>query len=238
MPAYPRPAEASDDVHVWLRPETWPTPKWFSAVAQPRRFGFGGHRSRMKHYEDYLEHQLRTRYMALEGDFRTVYANFGDSGTVDQGTAARIVDLLHLARAELESDTSDLAAASAALDLVERYMVWTYPMHIAEARVATMYLRVDALPPRDKETFSRQLDSLCDKKGKLRDDVGYELRGVFDEIIGAYNRAMLDAQLSRGLQIKRLRTLRWWGIVLLVLLLVASAFTLPPTGGLTPVIPA
>jgi hypothetical protein len=223
----------SGGLHVWLRADTWPTPKWYGPPGDAPLFGWVASRAKLKRYEDYLTHQLRARYMELEGDFRTVYANFGNTNTVDQGTAARIVDLLHLSREVLERDAPDLAAASAALDLVERYMVWTYPLHVAEARITTMYLRVETLPPRDRAAFTRQLDLVCDGNGKLKPGVGYGLRAVFDELIGGYNRHTLETQLSRGLQIRRLRILRSWGIVLLGLLVAASALTLPPTGGLT-----
>jgi len=165
---------------VWLRADTWPTPKWYRPPGDTPLFGWLASRAKLKRYEDYLTHQFRARYMELEGDFRTVYANFGNTNTVDQGTAARIVDLLHLSREVLERDAPDLAAASAALDLVERYMVWTYPLHVAEARITTMYLRVETLPPRDRAAFTRQLDLVCDSNGKLKPGVGYGLRAVFE----------------------------------------------------------
>jgi hypothetical protein len=187
--------------------------------------------TRLKRYEDFLEHQLQTRYMELEGDFRTVYANFGATDVVDQGTAARIVDLLQVSRKALEDDSPDLLTASATLDLIERYMVWTYPAHVAEARLTTMYLRIEALPQHERIAFTRELDLLCDGTGQLRPDSGARLRSVFDEVIGGYNRYMLQTQLGSGLQIRRLKILIWWGAVLLAVLLLAAPLAVAPGNG-------
>lgn len=219
-------------VHAWLRAETWPRPKWYrGAPARHSRFWSVGD-ARLQRYEDFLEHQLHARYMELEGDFRTVYENFGQDPTVvDQATAARIVDLLHLSRNILEEESPDLLSASSTLDLVERYMVWMYPPHIAEARLTSMYLRVGQLPPQDRSAFTRELDLLCDGTGKLRPNTESRLRSVFDEVIGGYNRYMLQSQLGSGLQIRRLKILTWWGAVLLCVLLLASPLAVAPGQG-------
>ena len=112
-----------------LADENWPAPGWLDGSknekdrAQPTP----------RQYEDYLTRQLRTRYLDLENDFRSVYGNFGDK-FADHVTASRIASLLHITRPALESNTPDHFTIASTLDQVDRYLVWIYPPHVGLAR--------------------------------------------------------------------------------------------------------
>jgi hypothetical protein len=207
----------------WVNPQSWPEPKWFATAATARRL----------RYEDYFAYQLRTRYVELENEFRTVFGNFvmeSLGGTpVDLVSAERVVSLLHVARRALEVEEPDLLMVSNTLDLVERYMLWLTPSFILVAAMPVLRLRAESLPERERVLFTDQLNQLYDESGELPTETGrlHLLRGVFDEVIGAYNQHMLREQIGSGLQLKRLRTLRLWGLLVLPVLLAAMPLIMP-----------
>ena len=221
--------EPGDSTPAILRSDAWPTPAWFSNKAQKPLRG----------YHEYFAHQLRTRYVELEGDFRTVYGNFWHHETMDRVTASGIADLLHTCRAALETNTPDLHAASSLLDLIERYMVWLYPQHVSDARITAIRLRVEALGEPERSLFRKQVDALVDNAGSVkRFGIGLQ-RSVYDEVIGAYNRRVLRAQIGRGLQIERLKALLAGSAILLVVFLAAFPLLMPeartPAGQIQPI---
>ena len=200
-----------------LSPEQWPTAGWFTAGAQ---------RPPLRGYREYLSHQLRTRYVELEGDFRTVYGNFRHHSAMDHATAEGVANLLHTCRATLESDTPDLLAASSLLDLIERYMVWLYPQHVADARITAIRLRVEALREPQRSLYRKQINALRDHAGSSPRGMGLQ-RSVYDEIISAYNQAVLTTHIGRGLQIERLKALCLGSAILLAVFLVAFPLLMP-----------
>ena len=114
--------ERSAHVTQLLKPENWPTPKWYVE----------GKARRIQTYEEYLTIQLRVRYSELENYFRSVLGNFPDAA--DIVTATRVSDILQAARGSLESETPEFLTLSSALDLVERRMVWFCPDWVNRAK--------------------------------------------------------------------------------------------------------
>jgi hypothetical protein len=212
--------------HRWLEPGAWPIPGWYSKP-QPRK---------VEGYEDYFARQLRARYTELEADFRSVFGNFA-AGTfprewLDEVTAERTVGMLHQAREALESETPDLVNVANLLDLVERYMIWLLPPHMVLAQIPLVRLRIAQLPSNERKLFTEQLD---DASTSAETDppsrVLAKLRPVFDAVTSLYNKHLLQSAIGSGLQIERLRALRLWGCLLLMIFLIASPIAMPSSGG-------
>jgi hypothetical protein len=178
-----------------LEPENWPTPKWYAE----------GKALRIQTYEEYFTFQLRARYSELENDFRSVLGNFPN--IADVVTATRISDILQAARCNLERETSELLTLSSSLDLVERYMVWVCPSHLNKAKSEGIMPRLDVVPVEQRGALSKRLTNLTEK-----DD---NLRSVLDDIIGQINSHTIQNRISMGLQVNRLRNLRFWGVIIL-----------------------
>ena len=153
-----------------LKPESWPTPKWF---LEKRVW-------KIQTYEEYYVFELRARYIELENDFRSVLGNFPN--LPDIVTAARISEILHSARENLEQETPSLLAISSCLNLVSRYMVWIYPEWMVKARIDGILPRLSSLPTSQRESRVKKLTALS---GSGKENYGGELRSVLDDTIGA-----------------------------------------------------
>jgi hypothetical protein len=190
-----------------LKPENWPTPRWY--VEKMVR--------KIQTYEEHFTFQLRARYLELENEFRSVLGNFPDAA--DFVTAARISDILHSARECLEQDTTELLTVSSALDLVERYMVWLYPPWVGRARINRILLRLESKSFNGRDSLIKKLTELSES-----DKEAYrgQLRSVVDETIGLINAQDIQDRIGRGLQINRLKALRLWGLVILLIFLTVS----------------
>lgn len=102
----------------WMNASTWPVPDWFlNASVQDS----------VRNFQSLSAHHLRARYVELEGDFRTIVANFA---VKDFATADAIFRHLQVIRDSLSRTRPQLLACASTLDLVERYMVWIYPPHV------------------------------------------------------------------------------------------------------------
>ena len=195
-------------VAEWLDPAKWPIPEWYKLK---------GYRTRS--FESFSTQQLRTRYLELEGDFRSIVGNFPPH---DKATAQTVFNCLQLTRPALEAKEPDYLTVSSTLDLVERYMVWLCPLHIIETRIVSTLLKLETLRPRGWERYARVLKkSQSDGKPELA-------RAPLDEAIAACNRVVLAQQIGSGLQIKRLRAYRRWGAVIMVLLVAATPILAEP----------
>jgi hypothetical protein len=147
-----------------------------------------------------------------------VYGNFYGQN-IDHVTAGRTAELLHMAKAALEHERpSELLAVASLLDLVERYMVWLYPLHVLQERAASVETQLRSFDSEHEQAWSRRLSTA------LENQIGEYLRSVLDEAIGIINRRVLQQQTGSALQIDRLRNLWFWGLVLLSVLLAASPF--------------
>jgi hypothetical protein len=190
-----------------LKPENWPTPKWYIEKKVEK----------IQTYEEHFTFQLRARYLELENDYRSVLGNFAD--VADFVTAARISDILHSARECLEQATTELLTVSSSFDLVERYMVWLYPPWVGRARINGILFRLESLSFNGRDFLIKKLTELSES-----DKEAYpgQLRSVLDETIGSINAQVIQDRIGRGLQINRLRALRFWGLVILLIFLAAS----------------
>jgi len=195
---------SADDL---LKPENWPTPKWY----------FDKKVTKIETYEEHFAFQLQTRYMELETDFRSVLGNFPNKA--DIVTASRIADILHSARGSLERGEIELLTVSSSLDLVERYMVWLYPDWVARARIEGILLRLESLSFKGKELLKERLSGLSKPEKETHHG---EVRSVLDEAIGLINAEVVQERIGRGLQINRLKALRLWGLVVLLIFLLAA----------------
>jgi hypothetical protein len=192
-----------------LKPEAWPTPKWHTAKKARR----------IRTYEEHFTFQLQARYIELENDFRSVLGNFPESA--DIVTAARISEILHSAREQLEQESAELLTVSSSLDLVERYMTWLYPPWLAKARINGILLRLESLSFVGQAFLIKKVTELSEAKEEAYRG---ELRSVLDTTIGSINAQVIQDRISKGLQINRLRALRRWGVVILVVFFAVSPF--------------
>jgi hypothetical protein len=197
------------DLHEWLTPENWPVPKWYGDKQGAEK---------IRTYDAYFAHQLRVRYVELENDFRTVFGNFGLSFG-DRVTAERIVALLHTARKMLEEDNSNSLSVSSVLDLVERYMVWLYPPHIAMVRIGGVIHGLQTVKSNGKDSIVIQLTKLSEGQPETYSG---QLRALLDEALGIINKQAISDQIGTGLQIERLKAFWRWGMAFLVIFLIAS----------------
>jgi hypothetical protein len=201
-----------DLVSEILEPEKWPTPKWYDE----RKAAKGA-----QTYEEYFTFQLQAKYLELENDFRSVLGNYSQGG--DIVVAGRIDDLLHSAKESLEHANPSLLMVSSVLDLVERYMVWLYPDWMARARISTILLKLGSLSFKGKDSLVSRLARLSELE---KESYPGQFRATLDETIGAINHQAFQGHIGRGLQINRLRLLRNWGLVILVIFLIGSPFAI------------
>jgi hypothetical protein len=199
----------------WIADESWPRPKWFEGGSSP---------SDSKEYNAFLIGVVRSRYLELENDFRTVIGNFYDKPGTDLISAGRIFELLQHAREMLEAIRPDIFIVSGMLDLVERYLVWLYPVYIAIERLPWIDQRIDNLENLNREVLRKQIHQLFEMEPL---PLG-RLRALYEEVLAAWNRQTCEKAINGGLQIARLKTLRnWGGILLLILVFVCMLMARP-----------
>ena len=197
-----------------LRTENWPTPLWYDKSKKTRR---------IRSFEEYFTFQLQSKYLELENDLRSVLGNY--SGGADVITAERINDLLHSARESLEHAIPNLLVVSSSLDLVERYMVWLYPNWIARAQIDSLLLKLNSISFNGKQLIFDQLTKLSEIKEEVYPG---QICSVLDGAIGSINAQVIQNQISNGLQINRLKSLRLWGCIILLLFFLMSPFIINP----------
>lgn len=209
-------------------------PKWYSEDLEKGKFKdllnrIQGKRSR---YEDYLISQLRATYMDLEGDLRTLIPEYAGVTSAEErknlnDIGKYIVNLLRAAKGILENQKLGkrrMLIASTILYEVEECLIWITPPPLALAQITALKLRIDQLKSseKDKEKYGSMLDD-CEKildekkenfEGISKSTTEY-YRARLEEIVRFVNTETLKETINIGLQIERLRTLRYWGIVLL-----------------------
>lgn len=190
--------ERSSRIEGWLREDLWPVPKWVLNADTP---------DRVRNFESLSAQHLRARYVELESDFLTVVENFSED--IDIAVAASIFRYLHWVRPALERRSPQLISISNTLDLVERSMVWLYPLHFLPVRVDSTIVRLKLLRP----------VGWIDYVAQLQPESGCHPRAALDEAIGACNRHVFDLNISNNLQIRRLRTYRNWSMLIILVLL-------------------
>ena len=214
-----------------LKPPKWSCEKANEAKSErlwAKILGFG----KRTRYEDYFIAQLRSIYMDLEGDFRTLipeYSNEIDNGkqkSVDE-IGIYVVNLLKTTKEILDNEKLTkrrLLIASSLLCEVEECLVWMTPHAIALAHLPSQLSQLSKINSPDKDIYIsmlRDCQNILNKyKGKYDEISKSETehyRAHIEEIVNLINCETLKDKINTGLQIERLRTLHYWGIVLLIL---------------------
>ena len=185
-------------------------------------------------YEDYFASQLRGRYIDLKG-------NYGTSsllGNENPAISELIKEFLILSRRILEKDKLtkiDLISASSLLDEAEERMVWIMPTDVKISRIHELNLDLGRFSPEIRKYYENllkkcestlgacylNLDNLKDNEElhKQQDDIspiGNNCNAFVEEVVRAINKDILAKRINKGLQIERLRSLRFWGLILLL----------------------
>jgi len=189
-----------------LQSENWELPKWFTADKVEK----------IRKYKEHFSFHLKTRYIDLENEFRSVLGNFPEQA--DVVTASRIAQILQLSKAGLEGKT-ELLNISTSLDLVERYMVWLYPLHVARARAEGILIKLHSLSFNGRDALVTKLTKLIESNSP--DEFG-RLRSLMDEAIGTINQKAVQDRINGGLQVNRLKSFRLGAFVSVIVFLVAS----------------
>ena len=79
--------------------------------------------------------------------------------------------------------------------------------------------RLDVVPVEQRELLVKKLAYLAKAE---KDDYQGQLRSVLDDIIGNINSHTIQNRISMGLQVNRLRNLRFWGLIILFIFFVMS----------------
>lgn len=165
-------------------------------------------------YEDYFASQLQSRYMDIEGNFRTTLEK------KDENSYIFIKELLILSKEILEQEKfgkKDLLTVSSLLDEAEERMIWILPPDIKMAKIRELDYQLDILP-KHKEDYKKLLNECSSHPINSKDGVDLqENNASIEEIIRAVNKTILAKRINTGLQIERLRSLRFWGLILLIL---------------------
>lgn len=217
----------------WKDLEVLEFPRWYEDEKEDKFEGFWkriiGKRTR---YEDYLISQLRATYMDLEGDIRTLIPEYAGVTSDEERRNLNeigkyIVNLLKSAKGILENQKLTkrrMLIASSLLYEVEECLIWITPPTLALAQLTSLRSRVANLTTSDKDEYVKMLDE-CEKILKENKE-NFEVMGRpktedyrahLEEVIRFVNTETLNEKINTGLQIERLRTLRYWGMALLSL---------------------
>jgi hypothetical protein len=201
------PIEVTDRLE-WTEDSKWAQPKWLSEENLSN--------TPTKTYRHHYLTLLRSRYWRLEGDFRTFYNNYYNSGKVDFVVARRLIDTLLMAKRMLENDNCDLVGARDLLGVAEQFMVSLYPMHIAKQRAQVLATKLLS----ENESLSKKLsDTINDEQFKSG-----ELSALLSEITDNYNQQDRDNLIVNSLQVSKLENLVRYGKIVLLLLFITLPF--------------
>jgi hypothetical protein len=205
-------SDVEEEQKKWLQESFWPIPCWLKEDCSKVEY---------KDYDSFLKYNLRTRYLELEGDFRNAFSNYCHCPSTDLMAATRIVELLKAAKEALqgkkEANKVNLPSIANVLDLIERYMIWICPYEVVRQKVNILAARLHASRP----TCSTLLCSAakeCDGEVK---HIGV-LRATYDEVIASINSENISNHINYGLQIERLRMLKFWGVCIALVTILFS----------------
>jgi hypothetical protein len=203
--------ELTEEQKEWLTNDFWPAPNWLVQSKSKIKF---------KNYDSYFEYNLQTRYLELEGEFRNVFNNNYASPELEKPTAGRIVSLLKTAKNALENEDVNLFNVADILDIVERYMIWLYPLYFVEQRIKYLSDKIISTRPAESAILNKVLSD-CDKDLKLK-----LYRDVYDRVTGNINKENITNYINYGLQIERLEMLRTWGNIIFGIIILFAPFLL------------
>jgi hypothetical protein len=178
-------------------------------------------------YEDYFASQLRNRYMDIEGDFRTSLQD-----NKNPSLSEFIKELLILSKQILEKEKlvkTDLLSVSSLLDEAEERMIWIMPRYVKLSKIYALKLVLDKSSQEIKKNFKDLLDNcqsnlkVCDENLAIASED--DCNANIEQIVKAINKNILAQRINTGLQIERLRSLRFWGVILLIFFILLFPLT-------------
>jgi hypothetical protein len=175
----------------WTSDSKWPQPKWLNEENLSTKPS--------KTYRHHYLTLLRSRYWRLEGDFRTFYNNYYNSGQVDFVVSRRLIDTLLMAKRMLESEKCDLVGARDLLGIAEQFMVSLYPKHIAKQRAQVL---ASNLLLENNDLSMRLTNAISDEQFKSG-----ELTALLSEITDAFNKKDRDNLIVNSIQVTKLENL-------------------------------
>lgn len=190
----------------WLKDDFWRTPTWLvnNKLSEVT-----------KSHKNYLQFKLRIRYTELESDFRSVYLNYHSKG-IDEGASKLIVENLILARTILERGKVNFLQTSYLLDTVERYLIWIYPEHHIKEKAKRFAASIEIEHPEASKTI---LDLLSSEDLQIS-----SLKSAYEQKLEEIHKENLANEISSGLQIKRLESLRIWSLSIFVISVILLPF--------------
>jgi len=210
-------------------------PKWYEeqvheSACEMIRNRLLGKRTR---YEDYFISQLRSVYMDLEGDLRTLIPEYSGLNQEERKNADEIgnhiINLLNAAKGMLENqklNKRQMLIVSSLLQEVEECLVWITPHALALAQMDALSLRVAELDSPNKDIYQKILkycrdflEDFDDEYTRITREETENYRARLEEVIRFICTESLKARINVGLQIERLRTLKFWGIIFLLILI-------------------
>jgi len=210
------------DSDYWKLPPNWTLVKTKPKGWGERIKGFPGDLYELLvvriSYEDYFASLLRNRYMGIEGDFRTSH-QYNKNTSLSEF----IKELLILTKQVLEKEKlgkTDLLSVSSLLDEAEERMVWIMPKHMKLSKVYALKMDLDRSSQDIKKNFKdllercqSQLNVCIQNPADASED---DCNANIEQIIKVINKNILADRINKGLQIERLRSLRFWGLILLI----------------------
>lgn len=166
-------------------------------------------------YEDYSISQLRSVYMDLEGDLRTLIPEYSGITNEEERKNADeignyIINLLNAAKGMLENQKlgkRQMLIVSTLLQEIEECLVWITPHALAYAHMDALSLRIAELdsPYRDKyqemlKGCKNFLEGFKDKYEKITRNETENYRACLEEVIRFINTESLKSRINIGLQ--------------------------------------
>ena len=205
---------ADHEMRKWLRDDSWPQLEWL----KPSKANKG----KVKGFENYYINSLRSRYLKLEGDFRSVFNNYFNSTYMDFVAAKLIIGYLQMSRESLEHKDCDVTNVITMLDLADQSMVALYPPHYAKAQMSGMASELKGSPDPATQAWGIYLEKELIKDGQTLGG----LRAALDKTKEAINAAKQGSIISTGLQIERLGLARKWSWYVLGICLIFLPFVI------------
>ena len=203
------PIEVKDRLE-WTEEDHWQQPKWLKGESLNDKPN--------KTYRQFMLTLLRSRYWRMEGDFRTFYNNYYNSGQIDFVVARRLIDTLQLSKKMLENENCDLVGARDLLGVAEQYLVSLYPEHIARERGQVLAAKL-----------TMQNNSLGNGLVMRINAANYgagNLSALLSEITDTLNQQDRDNLILNSLQVSKLENLVQYGKYALFFLLLTLPFIL------------
>jgi hypothetical protein len=206
--------ELRDDLRPMLSDSKWKQPSWLRRKRSEEQA--------KRDYEYYYLNSLRTRYLALESDYRIVLGNYFNSAEFDLLLAKRIGNYLQTAKDQLEDDDAHVEDIVVMLNYVDQQMVGLYPRHYALAYA-------EGLAAELKGRGDLWGNYLADELHRGERTLG-SVRSAIARTKEAINKTEQDNIIASGLQVERLHTARKWGFYVLgaSLLLIPMLIRLAP----------